>query len=162
MARHKGFGVSKLVLCAAAAPSLIERPGFPFGLKEDDVLQIIYNTYQDRPQMLADFGKMFFYQPITEAFSSWFLSLGLEAASWATAYVACAWLYETLFDDMKCINVPTLIMHGIHDQVCKYPLGVAQHKGIKGSKFVTFEDSGHGLFYDEKDKFTCELMNFVG
>lgn len=161
MARHNGYGVCKLVLCAAAAPSLIQRPDFPYGLKEEDVIQIIYNTYQDRPAMLADFGKTFFYNPVSEPFSAWFLSLGLEAASWATAYVACAWLYETLFEDMKCVNVPTLIMHGIHDEVCKYPLGVAQHKGIKGSRLVTFEDSGHGLFYDEKDKFNCELMNFV-
>ena len=57
--------------------------------------------------------------------------------------------------------MPTLILHGVHDQVCLFPLGVAQSEGIRGSRLVPFEDSGHGLFYDEKDKFNLELMNFV-
>ena len=40
MARHKGFSVSKLVLCAAAAPSLIRRKNFPYGIKKDVVDKI--------------------------------------------------------------------------------------------------------------------------
>ena len=35
MARHKGYGVSKFALFAAAAPSLIKRPNFPYGLDEE-------------------------------------------------------------------------------------------------------------------------------
>ncbi len=63
---------------------------------------------------------------------------------------------------MASVRVPTLIMHGIHDEVCLYPLALAQHEGIRGSKLVTFDHSGHGLFYDEKEKFNHELMDFVG
>ena len=39
MARHKGYGVSKLALFAAAAPSLIKRPNFPYGLEKEDCYQ---------------------------------------------------------------------------------------------------------------------------
>ena len=45
MGRHKGYGVSRLVLIAAAAPSLIKRRDFPYGLDEETVLQIIEDTY---------------------------------------------------------------------------------------------------------------------
>lgn len=162
MARHKGYGVSRLVLCAAAAPSLIRRKDFPYGLKESDVYNIISETYDDRPNMLWNFGNMFFYQETTEAFKHWFLNIGLKAASWSTLMVSYAWLYETLFEDMASVCVPTLIMHGVHDEVCPYPLALAQHEGIRGSKLVTFDHSGHGLFYDEKEKFNQELMDFVG
>lgn len=162
MARHNGYGVSKLVLCAAAAPSLIQRPNFPYGLQESDVRNIIQSTYNDRPDMLKNFGKMFFYKPVTDPFSDWFLQIGLEAASWSTIMVSYAWLSEVLFDDLAAVRVPTLILHGIHDQVCLYPLALAQHEGIQGSKLVPFENSGHGLFYDEKEKFNYELMQFVG
>src|SRR5699024_3259393 len=62
MARHHGYGVSKLVLCAAAAPSLIKRTNFPYGLSEGAVIDIIEGTYKDRPKMLKGFGDMFFYQ----------------------------------------------------------------------------------------------------
>jgi len=88
MARHKGYGVSKLALFAAAAPSLIKSPFFPYGLEKEIVLQIIQGTYTDRPKMLRGFGDIFFYQHITEAFSDWFFQLGLQAAGWATAAIA--------------------------------------------------------------------------
>jgi len=162
MARHNGYGVCKLVLCAAAAPSLIQRPYFPYGLKEEDVNNIIKSTYTDRPKMLSDFGETFFYTKVSKPFSDWFFQLGLQAASWSTIAIANAWLYEELFCDLPRINVPTLILHGIHDKVCLFPLAIAQNQGIKNSRLIPFENSGHGLFYDEMDKFNRELAQFVG
>jgi non-heme chloroperoxidase len=162
MARHKGYGVSKLVLAAAAAPSLIQRPYFPYGLPRLDVLKIIQTAYSDRPQMLRDFGSMIFYKPVTQAFSDWIFSLGLEASGWATAKIAETWLgEEALFDDLKQISVPTLIMQGAHDKVVLPPLSAAQHKSIKGSVLVPFEESGHFLFCDQKEKFNRELIRFA-
>lgn len=161
MARHNGFGVSKLALFAAAAPSLIQRPYFPYGLTKEDVIKLIQQTYNDRPQMLQGFGNMFFFQHVSEPFSEWFFQLGLQAASWSTIAVANAWLVEELFYDLTKIHVPTLILHGIHDQVCLFPLAIAQNRGIKNSKLIPFENSGHGLFYDERDKFNKELAQFI-
>lgn len=162
MARHNGFGVGKLALFAAAAPSLIRRPNFPYGQTREAIEEIIRTTYEDRPQMLVNFGKMFFYSKVTQPFSDWFFSLGLAAASWSTIAVSRAWLVEELFSDLEKIHVPTQIMHGIHDQVCLYPLAIAQEKGIKGSKLITFDQSGHGLFYDQRVKFNEELVRFLG
>lgn len=161
MARHNGYGVSKLALFAAAAPSLIKRPDFPYGLEKEAVIKIIEGTYTDRPKMLRDFGDIFFFQYITEPFSSWFLQLGLEAAGWSTAAIANTWLREELFRDLGTINVPTLIIHGIHDKVVPFQLGEVQRRGIKNSKLIPFQYSGHGSFYDQRDLFNEELMNFI-
>lgn len=161
MARHKGLGVSKLALFAAAAPSLIKREGFPYGLDKETVLDIIQGTYTDRPKMLRDFGDIFFHQHTSEAFSKWFLQLGLQASGWATAAIANTWIDEVLFSDLEAIDVPTLIIHGIHDKVVPFELGVIQKQGIRNSKLVPFEYSGHGSFYDQKDKFTEELVKFI-
>lgn len=162
MARCKGYGVSKLALFAAAAPSVIQRPYFPYGLPREDVIRIIDGTYNDRPAMLRGFGDIFFFQIITQAFSDWFFQLGLQAAGWSTAAIATTWLdEERLFSDLGEIHVPTLILHGIHDRVCLYPLAIAQKEGIRDSRLVPFEYSGHGLFYDQRDKFNEELMRFV-
>jgi hypothetical protein len=62
MARHQGRGVAKLALIAAAAPSLIQRPNFPYGLPRQAVLDIIQGTYSDRPAMMKNFGNMIFPQ----------------------------------------------------------------------------------------------------
>lgn len=161
MARHKGYGVSRLGLFAAAAPSLVKRPNFPYGLEKDTVLQIIQGTYTDRPKMLQGFGDIFFYQHITEAFSDWFLQLGLQAAGWATAAIANTWINEVLFSDLEEINVPTLIIHGIHDKVVPFELGQVQEQNIKYSKLIPFKYSGHGSFYDQSEKFNEELMKFI-
>ncbi len=160
--RHNAYGVSKLALFAAAAPSLIQRPYFPYGLQREAVEKIIQGTYQDRPEMLREFGDMFFYQHVTQPFSDWFFQLGLQAANWSTAAVATSWLDEEgLFSDLGEICIPTLILHGIHDKVCLFPLAIAQNEGIRNSRLVPFKFSGHGLFYDQRDKFNKELVNFI-
>lgn len=161
MGRHNGYGVSKLGLFAAAAPSLIKRNDFQYGVDKEVVTNIINGTYTDRPKMLNDFGDIFFFQHITESFSNWFFQLGLQAAGWATAEIAKTWIREVLFDDLSKIDVPTLIIHGIHDKVVPFELGQVQEQSIKNSKLIPFKYSGHATFYDEKDKFNEELTKFI-
>lgn len=161
MARHDGYGVSKLALFAAAAPSLIERPYFKYGLQKQAVLDIIQGTYTDRPQMLRNFGKMIFYHPVSEPLSDWIFQLGLQAANWSTAAIANTWINEVLFDDLTKIHVPTLILHGLNDQVCLFPLAIAQNQGIRNSKLVPFKECGHFLFYDQMESFNKELIAFT-
>lgn len=161
MKRHKGYGVNKLVLIAAAAPSLISRPNFPYGIPQQTVIQIIEDTYNDRPQMLKDFGNRFFFQHTSQAFSDWFFQLGLQAAGWATAAIAKTWINEVLFADLEAVQVPTLIIHGIHDKVVPFNLGEIQHKMIPNSMLVPLEFSGHGSFYDQRDEFNDILVKFI-
>lgn len=162
MARHFGYKISNLILAASAAPSLVQRFDFPYGQKAEDIEQnFIQLTLRDRPKMLRDFGNIFFHNPVSNPFSDWFFGLGLEAASWSTIAIARSWLSETLFTDLPKIHIPTLILHGVHDQVVPYELGVIQSRSIPDSKLVTFNHSGHGLFYDELDHFNQELIQFV-
>jgi len=161
MARHKGYGVSKLALFAAAAPSLIKRKNFPYGLDIEEVAEIIEGTNSDRPEMLRNFGNKFFFQNTTEAFSDWLFQLGLKAAGWATSAIANTWISEVLFSDLNKIKVPTLIIHGIHDKIVPFELGEVQNQRIEGSKLIPFNYSGHGSFYDEKEKFNEELIKFI-
>lgn len=161
MARHSGYGVSKLALFAAAAPSFTKRPNFPYGLPKEEVTKLIQETYSDRPKMLQGFGDIFFFQNTTSPFSDWFFQLGLQAAGWSTAALATSLRDESLFSDLSKICVPTLILHGIHDKVCPFSLAIVQNKGIKNSKLVPFKYSGHGLFWEERDKFNMELAQFI-
>lgn len=112
--------------------------------------------------MLQGFGDMFFYQHITEAFSQWFFQLGLQAAGWSTAAIAKAWINEVFFSDLEEIDVPTLIIHGIHDKIVPFELGQIQEKMIKNSKLIPFKYSGHAAFYDQREEFNKELMKFIG
>lgn len=161
MARHKGHGVSKLALFAAAAPSLTQRPHYPYGMPPEDVTELITQTLNDRPNMLRSLKALFFFQNISSGLADWFFEIALPATGYATAKVAESFRDESLFSDLGTISVPTLILHGIHDKVCYPELAVAQQEGIPNSKLVWFEFSGHSLFYEERDKFNTELMKFI-
>src|SRR5690606_20763901 len=111
MSRHNGFGVSKLVLVDAAAPT---------GFTTETASKFLNGTLNDRPNMMQDVTDGFFFQYITKPFSDWFLQMGLEAASWSTAAIIKTLRDETLHEDLPKINVPTLIIHGTHDKVIPF------------------------------------------
>ena len=87
--------------------------------------------------------------------------MGLQTAGWATAEIANTWIKEVLFSDLEAINVPTLIIHGIHDKVVPFELGEIQNQRIKNSKLIPFNYSGHATFYEKKNEFNKELKNFI-
>lgn len=161
MGRHHGYGVCKLALFGAASPSVTRRPDFPYGVPKEVVSKLIEDTLQDRPQMLQEFGDMFFFQHTTARFSDWFFQMGIQAAGWATAAVATAFRDESLFADLGKIDVPTLILHGIHDRVCLFELAQVMEESIKNARLVPFMYSGHGLMWEERDKFNRELLAFL-
>lgn len=162
MARHKQQGVSKLLLLAPAAPSFTQRENFPYGMEKKDVDGIIDNLNTDRPKMLEDFGGMFFGSDgVSDAFKTWFHGLGMEAGSYSTIHSAEALRDEDSFEDLSSITVPAESFHGKNDQICPYEFSGELQKGIKDLKVVPFENSGHGLFVDEKEKFNQELLRFL-
>ena len=161
MARHNAHGVRRLALFGAAAPSFVRRPDFPFGHPQSEVSEMIEQAYVDRPVLLRSFGEMFFYRFISAPMAQWFFGLGLEAAGWATAAALLTLRDATLFGDISKIQVPTLIMHGVHDRVCPFVLGETQHRAIRGSVLIPFEKSGHALFIEQQAEFNAHLARFV-
>jgi non-heme chloroperoxidase len=153
MARHQGYGVSKLVLIDAQSPNSIPPEAANKFIKE---------TLNDRPKMLQGVTDLFFFQYITGPFSEWFFQLGLQATGWSTAAIMVTLRDENVYHDLGKIFVPTLIIHGIHDKIVPFTNAQETNKLIKNSLLVPFQYSGHGSFYDERDKFNQLLMQFIG
>jgi non-heme chloroperoxidase len=153
MSRYQGYGVSKLVLIDAAAPT---------GLDRDVADDLIKGTLNDRPKMMQSVTDTFFFQKITERFGDWFFQIGMQAASWATAEVLRMLRDENVYNDLAFIHVPTLIDHGVHDQIVPFAKGQEVHKLIQQSQLVPFSYSGHGPFWEERDKFNRVLADFIG
>jgi pimeloyl-ACP methyl ester carboxylesterase len=153
MARHEGFGVSKLVLIDAASPTSVEK---------EIANKFITETLNDRPKMLEGVTDLFFFQKITKPFSEWFFHLGLQAASWSTAAIMKTLRDENVYNDLSKILVPTLIIHGIHDKIVPFTKGQETKNLIANSQLVPFQFSGHGPFWEERDKFNQLLIQFIG
>jgi non-heme chloroperoxidase len=152
MARHNGFGVSKLVLVAAAAP---------IGFTKEVAAQLYTQGSNDRPIMLEGVGDLFFFQYISQPFSDWFFSMGLEAANWSTLKSILSLRDETVQYDLGKVAVPTLIIHGVHDKVIPFSQSRIVNQTIPNSKVVPFTYSGHGAFWEERNKFNQELEVFI-
>jgi non-heme chloroperoxidase len=153
MSRHRGFGVSKLVLIDAAAPT---------GFTTETANKFLVENANDRPKMLQGITDTFFFQYITGPFSDWFFQMGLQAAGWSTAAVIRLLRDENVYNDLHQILVPTLIIHGIHDKVIPFAQALEVNKQIRNSQLVPFQYSGHGPFWEERDKFNQLLIQFVG
>jgi len=153
MARHQGHGVSKLVLIAAAAPT---------SFTPETAERYLAVNSGDRPNLIRHVTDSFFFRYATEPFREWFISLGLQAAGWSTAAMIRLLRDTNLANDLAAINVPTLIMHGIHDQVVPFAMAQEQHARIPQSRLVPFQYSGHGLFWEEREEFNRLIAEFAG
>ncbi|WP_028391170.1 alpha/beta fold hydrolase [Bacillus cihuensis] len=153
MSRYNGYGVSKLVLVDAAAP---------IGFTKETANNFLKETLNDRPKMMQDVIDGFFFQYITKPFSDWFFLLGLQAAGWSTAAIIITLRDEKLYEDLQKILVSTLIVHGVHDKVIPFAQAQELNQKIKNSQLVPFHYSGHGPFWEERDKFNQLLRQFIG
>ncbi len=152
IARYNGYGVSKLVLIDAAAPT---------GFTTETANKFLIEASNDRPKMMQGVTDTFFFQYISSSFSEWFLQLGLQAAGWSTAAIIVSLRDEKLYSDLHKILVPTLIIHGIHDKVIPFSQAQELNEKIKDSQLVPFQYSGHGPFWEERDKFNDLLTQFI-
>lgn len=164
MARHAGARIAKLALFGAAAPSFTKRSDFLYGLEKAAIDDLIKLCYTDRAQLNENFGKIFFRteNAVSPKLSVWFHNMGMEASPHATAACLEALRDADLRPVMAEIKVPTAIFHGTEDKICPFGLAEVMANGIQGAQLTKFEKSGHGLFYEEREKFNNELVRFVG
>ncbi|MFC5560052.1 alpha/beta fold hydrolase [Ureibacillus thermophilus] len=152
MSRHNGYGVSKLILVASAAP---------VGFTQETAQSFLELAYNDRAKMMQKVIDGFFFQYITKEFSDWFMNMGMEAASWSTIAIINTLRDEKLYADLSKIHVPTLIIHGIHDKVIPFAQTLELSERIPNSIIVPFQYSGHGTFWEERNKFNEVLWQFI-
>ncbi|MBD2843768.1 alpha/beta hydrolase [Paenibacillus sp. IB182496] len=165
MARHAGHGIARLALLGAAAPLFTQRDGYPHGMTKDEVNEQLQALQSDRPAFLKEFGSLFLENAdgsISEPFQQWLHQLGLQASAWGTVGTLETLRDEDLREDLTRIgSVDTVIFHGALDKICVPELAVSQQQAIPGARLVTFERSGHGMLFDEPDKFNEELLAFL-
>lgn len=158
-----GAHVSKLVLCGAAAPIWTQRNDFKFNLPKSAVDELIDLNNKDRPQLLANFAKIFSATEtsLSKGIAGWLYGINISASSYATSQCLIALRDTDLRPDIEKIKIPTLIMHGKKDKICSFDLAEQMKQGISNSSLIAFEKSGHSMFLEETDKFNTELIKFA-
>lgn len=157
----RGFGVTKLMLLAAAAPSFVRRPDFPYGLPYEEAEEYIRLAATDRPQLAENFSRSIFASPHSPAAVQWFRDIALSASGWGTIRTAVSLRDEDGRADLASVHVPTAVFQADKDKIVLRGLTEYQAAHIPGAKLIRFRNSGHGIVYDELARFNAAFLEFL-
>jgi non-heme chloroperoxidase len=167
IARHGTKRVAKAVLVGAVPPLMLKTANNPEGLPIETFDQIRAGVKKDRSQFYKDLSSPFYganrpgstvSQGVRDAF--WLLSM---QAGFPAAYDCIKAFSETDFtEDLKKVDVPTLVIHGDDDQIVPINMsGLRSSKMIKGATLKAYSGAPHGLMTTHQDQFNADLVEFA-
>ena len=165
--RHGSRRVSKAVLIAAVPPRMLKTKNNPGGLPISAFDQIRAGVVADRSQFFKDLTMPFYgyNKPgakISQGVMDSFWLQGMQA-SIKGVYDCIKAFSETDFtDDLKKIDVPTLILQGDADQIV--PIDDASRlsaKLIKHSTLKVYAGAPHGMCTTHADEVNADLLAFL-
>jgi non-heme chloroperoxidase len=165
--RYGTSRVKKVVLVGAIPPLMLKTTMNPDGLPIEVFDEIRKGVLADRSQYYKDLGLSFYganrpgstvSQGTLDEFWLWSMSVGIKGA-----YDCIKAFSETdLTEDLKRIDVPTLIIHGDDDQIVPIAdSALRSSKIIKNATLKVYEGAPHGLFSTHKDQFHADLLTFL-
>jgi non-heme chloroperoxidase len=165
--RHGTKRVAKAVLIAAVPPIMLKSSTNPEGLPMEVFDGIRAGLVKDRSQFYKDLAVQFYganrsgakvSQGILDQFWLWSMQSGLK-----NAYDSVKAFSETDFtEDLKRVEVPTLLLHGEDDQIV--PVNDSSRKSarlIRNVKDVYYPGAPHGLTATHQDQVNAELLAFL-
>jgi non-heme chloroperoxidase len=164
--RHGTARVSKVVLVGAITPLMLQTPANPGGLPLKVFDDIRAGFLKDRSQFFKDLSRPFFGAnragaSVSQGALDTFWLLGMQAGL-KNAYDCIKVFSETdLTEDLKKIDVPTLIVHGDDDQIVPIAASALLAATIvKQATLNIYEGAGHGLPTTLKDRLNADLLEF--
>jgi non-heme chloroperoxidase len=165
--RHGSRRVAKAVLIGAVPPLMLKTPANPGGLPIEVFDQIRVGVLNDRSQFFKDLSGPFYganrpdskvSQGLRDSFWLQGMWCGLKAA-----YDCIKAFSETDFtEDLKKIDVPTLVLHGDDDQIVPIAdSGLLSAKLVKGATLKVIPGGPHGMCSTLKNQINAELLAFL-
>jgi non-heme chloroperoxidase len=165
--RHGTKRVAKAVLIAAVPPIMLKSAANPEGLPMEVFDSMRSSLTKDRSQFYKDLATQFYganrpgakvSQGILDQFWLWSMQAGLK-----NAYESIKAFSETDFsEDLKKIDVPTLVMHGEDDQIVPVKdSAVKTARLIRGAKEIYYPGAPHGLTATLQDQVNSDLLAFL-
>jgi non-heme chloroperoxidase len=159
--------VAKVVLISAIPPLLIKTPASPNGIPMEIFDQLRAAILADRSEFWKGFGMQFYgyNRPSAKSSEGVLKSFWLQCtmAGLPNVYYCIKAFSETdQTEDLKKIDVPTLIIHGDDDQVVPYPISAPlQGKLVNNATLKTYQGAPHGLCTTMKDRVNQDLLEFI-
>jgi non-heme chloroperoxidase len=165
--RHGTSRVAKAVLISAVPPLMLKTEANPDGLPISAFDEIRAGVLADRSQFFKDLSMPFYgyNKPgakISQGVRDEFWREGM-LVSIKGSYDCIKQFSETDFtEDLKKIDVPTLILHGDADQIVPIvAAGLRSAKIVKNATLKVYEGAPHGMCTTLADKVNADLLAFL-
>ncbi len=165
--RHGTKRVSKVVLISSIPPLMLKTPANPGGLPMEAFNQLREAIIADRSQFFKDLSMQFYgYNrqgaKVSEGVRDNFWHQGMMA-SFEAAYDCVKVFSETdLTEDLKKIDVPTLLIHGEDDQIVPIAdASMLSAKIIKNATLKVYPGAPHGLCTTHKQQVNEDILAFI-
>jgi non-heme chloroperoxidase len=164
--RYGTHRVAKAVLISAIPPLMLRTSANPGGMPMESFDQIRANVVVDRSQFWKDLSLPFYgyNRPgakVSEGVRESFWLQSIMAGFPASYFCIKAFAETDLTEDLKKIDVPTLVLHGDDDQIVPIAdSALLSAKIIKNAKLVVVKGAPHGLCTTMKDRVNEELLTF--
>ncbi|AJP00317.1 arylesterase [Streptomyces cyaneogriseus subsp. noncyanogenus] len=171
LARHGSHRVARLALVCATTPYLLRAADNPDGIDSHVLEQTTAAMSADRAAYLAQITSVFFGGlqaapetiPLSGQMMDWMAQQALDSSPRATVEVTRTLFTQDLREDVRGVDVPTLIVHGDQDPSAPLELCARRTAGlIPGSRTVVYEGGAHGLFATHADRLNKQLLEFAG
>jgi non-heme chloroperoxidase len=167
LGRHGAKRAAKAVLIGAVAPLMLKTKANPAGTPIEAFDQIRAGVVADRSKFWKDLSVPFYgyNRPgakISEGVRESFWLQGMMAGFPASYFCIKAFSETDLTEDLKKIDVPTLILHGDDDQIV--PIGASallSAKLVKNATLKIYKGAPHGMCTTLKEKVNEDLLAFV-
>jgi len=165
--RHGTQRVAKAVLIGAIPPLMLKTPANPGGTPIEAFNQIRSAVVADRSQFWKDLSLPFYgyNRPgakISEGVRESFWLQGMLCGFPASYFCIKAFSETDLTEDLKKIDVPTLILHGDDDQIVPIDdSALLSAKIVKDATLKVYKGASHGLCTVQKEEVNEELMGFI-
>jgi non-heme chloroperoxidase len=167
LGRHGSQRVAKAVLIGAIPPLMLKTAANPGGTPMEAFDQIRAGVKADRSQFWKDLSLPFYgyNRPgakISEGVRETFWLQGMMAGFPASYFCVKAFSETDLTEDLKKIDVPTLIIHGDDDQIV--PIGASamlSSKLVKGATLKVYPGAPHGLATTHANQLNEDLLAFI-
>jgi non-heme chloroperoxidase len=167
LGRHGTRRVAKAVLMSAIPPLMLKTAANPGGLPIEVFDGIRAGVAGDRSQYYRDLSAPFYganrpgstvSQGVKDAFWMWSMQVGLKGA-----YDCIKAFSETdLTEDIKGIDIPTLVLHGDDDQIVPIAdSALLSSKLIKTATLKVYPGAPHGLMATHKAMLNNDLLAFI-
>ena len=168
LGRHGTKRVAKAVLVDAVPPLMLKTADNPEGMPIEVFDQMRDALVKDRSQFYEDLSAPFYNanrpgSKVSQGIRDQFWRLSMQAGL-AGAYQCVKAFSATDFrEDLKKIDVPTLIIHGDDDQIVPIDVGGKRTvKMIKGAVLKVYPGAPHGLMSTHQQQFNADLLEFIG